>query len=348
MSLPPVVRSASFTVTASGSSLPGSKQVVIESLNVVTPSGSVLLMDSRIVVVPSRRYALVGRNGAGKSALLQLISEGKLPGWPPSITTVLVRQETIPGSVALLQSMLDARAAAWDRPGLEAERGALEARLEGADAAAVASLSDRLGEVIDLLETIDGPQAQHHAQGILRGLQFEPEDSGKGESELSSGWQQRLALAQALFVQPDVLLLDEPTNHMDLAAVRWLEAELTRTQATAVIVSHDPDFLTATCSDVLSIEEERLVHTAGGFESYLGRRQQLYRRDEAVMEKARVKEERLASSQKAQLSIEDRHVTRTLKKVEEAQKAHAVINVKVARRDHEITRDYPRLKGARA
>ncbi|EOD20934.1 hypothetical protein EMIHUDRAFT_450859 [Emiliania huxleyi CCMP1516] len=304
------------------------KNVVIESLNVVTPSGSVLLMDSRIVVVPSRRYALVGRNGAGKSALLQLISEGKLPGWPPSITTVLVRQETIPGSVALLQSMLDARAAAWDRPGLEAERDALEARLEGADAAAVASLSDRLGEVIDLLETIDGPQAQQHAQGILRGLQFEPEDSGKGESELSSGWQQRLALAQALFVQPDVLLLDEPTNHMDLAAVRWLEAELTRTQATAVIVSHDPDFLTATCSDVLSIEEERLVHTAGGFESYLGRRQQLYRRDEAVMEKARVKEERLASSQKAQISIEDRHVARTLKKVEEAQKAHAVINVK--------------------
>ena len=115
-----------------------------------------------------------------------------------------------------------------------------------------------------------------------------------------------------------------------------------------MIVSHDPDFLTATCSDVLGIEEERLVHTAGGFESYLGRRQQLYRRDEAVMEKARVKEERLASSQKSQLSIEDRHVARTLKKVEEAQKAHATINVKVARRDHEITRDYPRLKGARA
>lgn len=185
------------------------------------PSALVSAPTSATLHLRGVRYALVGRNGAGKSALLQLISEGKLPGWPPSITTVLVRQETIPGSVALLQSMLDARAAAWDRPGLEAERDALESRLEGADAAAVASLSNRLGEVIDLLETIDGPQAQQHAQGILRGLQFEPEDSGKGESELSSGWQQRLALAQALFVQPDVLLLDEPTNHMDLAAVRW-------------------------------------------------------------------------------------------------------------------------------
>ena len=100
----------------------------------------------------------------------------------------------------------------------------------------------------------------------------------------------------------------------------------------------------ATMVETLRIVREEF----GGFESYLGRRQQLYRRDEAVMEKARVKEERLASSQKAQISIEDRHVARTLKKVEEAQKAHAVINVKVARRDHEITRDYPRLKGARA
>jgi ABC-type lipoprotein export system ATPase subunit len=55
-----------------------------------------------------------------------------------------------------------------------------------------------------------------------------------------------VALAQALFLQPDLLLLDEPTNHLDLGAVLWLGRYLCRLQHTAlVVISHDRAFLNA-------------------------------------------------------------------------------------------------------
>jgi ATP-binding cassette subfamily F protein uup len=59
----------------------------------------------------------------------------------------------------------------------------------------------------------------------------------------SGGERRRAALARLLAEAPDLMLLDEPTNHLDIAAIAWLEAELSRTRAAFITISHDRAFL---------------------------------------------------------------------------------------------------------
>ena len=99
-------------------------------------------------------------------------------------------------------------------------------------------------------------------------------------------------------MRPDVLLLDEPTNHLDLAAVLWLAEHLVAEDVTAIIVSHDPDFLEAVVTDVLSLERRELSHTPGGWASYSAAQSQGRRRDGALLDAALVKEAKLKASER--------------------------------------------------
>ena len=79
----------------------------------------------------------------------------------------------------------------------------------------------------------------------------------------------RLALARALFCQPDLLMLDEPTNHLDVQAVLWLEEYLRQKwKKTLLVVSHDREFLNYVVTDTIHLHNQQLVHYFGNYDQF--------------------------------------------------------------------------------
>ena len=113
------------------------------------------------------------------------------------------------------------------------------------------------------------------SETCLREVGFDDKMMGKRVNELSGGWRMRLAIAAAMTQQVDMLLLDEPTNHLDVDAVEWLANFLIASKSTVLVVSHDYDFLTKVCTDIIHFENQKLTMFDGGFPGFRAKKPNL-------------------------------------------------------------------------
>lgn len=139
-----------------------------------------LLLNAEMTLAYGRRYALVGRNGVGKSTLLRLLATGELT-IPKHISILFVEQEAEADETTVINSVLAS----------DEKRQRLLSEAEKLSGGA------RLANVYEQLAAIDADSAPARAARLLAGLGFV--DQSVATRELSGGWRMRLALARALF-----------------------------------------------------------------------------------------------------------------------------------------------------
>ena len=157
--------------------------------------------------------------------------------------------------------------------------------------------STQLKQMMDKLSVSRTAEEEDlEARNILSGLGFTPSMIDTPTNCLSGGWRMRLALAQGLFIQPDVLLLDEPTNHLDLEGIIWLQEFLNGYEGTVVVVSHDRAFLDAVVEETIHIHQRQLKYYPGNYSAFEQAREDKIKKMDRLQGNLDRKKEHMTSS----------------------------------------------------
>ena len=242
--------------------------------------GKTLLEDATLKISFGHRYCLIGRNGIGKTTLLNHIVRKEIEGIPKNIQIVHVEQEVIANDNFLLDEILSCDV---ERTKLLKELDEINNKIpKTKNEKEIKTLTEKLVLINKNLEEIDASQAETYAKHILLGLGFNEEDFTKKTKNFSGGWRVRISLAKALFVKPDLLLLDEPTNHLDMNAVMWLEDYLIKWPYTLVIVSHARDFIDNIATDVIHLQNQKLTYYKGNYTDFEKTRADMIKNNQKV------------------------------------------------------------------
>ena len=132
-----------------------------------------------------------------------------------------------------------------------------------------AQMLDESISVFDTIDRVAKGEVRLKINDILGAFMFGGEASEKKVKVLSGGERSRLAMIRLLLSPVNFLILDEPTNHLDMPSKDVLKEAIKAFDGTAIIVSHDREFLDGLVSKVYEFADGRVREHIGGIYDYL-------------------------------------------------------------------------------
>jgi len=201
--------------------------------------GRVLFSDLDMVLSPGTRLGLLGRNGCGKSTIMQIISAS-------------TREGGLEADQGTIQTAPDVRIVSFDQ-----KRESIDPEI---------TLRRALAPDGDAIVFRD---SSLHVVSWAQRFLFRPDQLETPVGQLSGGEQARILIAELMRQPADILLLDEPTNDLDIPSLDVLEESLLDFPGALILVSHDRFLLDSVCDQVIGFDGEGGVAFYADYEQWL-------------------------------------------------------------------------------
>ncbi|HIO70577.1 MAG TPA: ABC-F family ATP-binding cassette domain-containing protein, partial [Campylobacterales bacterium] len=275
------------------------------------------------------RVALIGKNGAGKSTIMKIVSGDEVADSGERIVAGGIQIKMLSQNPKF-QEGLSVRQA------IESQLVEIQKNLKE-----FYEISNRLQEDYENRELLErqaklSNYLDHHSawnlddkiERVLEEFKLK-EMENRSVNTLSGGELRRVALAGLLLQKPDILLLDEPTNHLDVYMVEFLENLILKERYTLLFISHDRYFIDRVGTRTIEIENGKIMEFKGGYQNYLQQKEEhirtLQKQHENLLKLLKQENEWFSRGVKARLKRNEGRKARLMELREKAKKNPALI-----------------------
>ncbi len=231
-------------------------------------AGPEFLNDITFHLESGERICIIGRNGAGKSTFLKLLSGDAAPTQGSVERMTGLRLGYLP---QIVPDNLNANVFEVVAGGLGAA-GRIASDIESLRNSSCTSADSQMETLRNQLGELNEWDLVHRVERTIKTCRLKPD---MRVESMSAGMKRRVILARALVSDPQVLLLDEPTNHLDIPTIEWLEDMLLQSKMTLAFITHDRMLVEKLATRIIEIDRGSLHNWACDYRTYLQRRDQL-------------------------------------------------------------------------